>query len=423
MAVINRKQRFATEGIRFQRHNPDGTIPTPERFLGFANTANIQTLGNTAPLTIKVDSESPQTRTVNFVGANSLNRLTVNEAVAALNNANFDGVQFTVDSRTGRLKGSYAGGRRARIQIEFLNGTAAEVQIAPGNYKLFVAANALQASLPEILAIPADETAIIEFESVDVGELLYLPDEGTDLDMDSIVPAFPLGITGSFLQITNGVTPVTQPKKIQVTGRLAAALDFGQGIRHGGNGLEIISFFDDETISIGLPKDIKEKEEIDIEGAKGTVTRMIIGAMLQGLSPVVTLKEKDYFFLELIQGGRLDRLNGTYDPPLSGDSDYPTFFAEIFSAIYTRGVRKITDIAAFEKILLRSMIGMEGDVPIEAKSWATYAYNLVATEYGDENDRQWASWQEQTLSPEEFEGLRVHEISMPAENVSASESR
>jgi len=311
---VNRKERFATEGIRFQRHNPDGTIPTPQRFLGFANTADLSkvVVNDEAELTIKVDHQPAQKITVDFSGVSNLSQVTVAQAITALTAAPFTNVTFTEDSYTDRLKGS----------------------------------------------------------------------------------------------VTTG------GKIIQVLGPLAAALDFGQGIKFGGNGLEVISFFDDEAISIGLPKDIKDKEEIDIEGAKGTITRMVIGAMLQGMSPVVTLKEKDYYLLELIQGGKLDRHTWTYDPPLSHESDSPTFWAEIFSPTYSAGSNKLSDASAYERILLRSMIGMEGDVPIEAKAWATYAYNLTATEYTAEDGETFPAWQEQPMSIEAFDALRVKQISM-----------
>jgi hypothetical protein len=312
MGVINRKERFATEGLRFQRLNGDGTIPTPQRFLGFANTVDLSgvLVAGKADLTVRVDGGAIQTRSCDFSAVPDLTAVPVASAVTVLTTAAFSTFTWSLDPDTTRLKGSTSGG---------------------GN-------------------------------------------------------------------------------KIQVVGPLAAALDFGQCVKYGGNGNPIISFFDDETISIGLPKDIKDKEEIDIEGAKGTITRMVIGAMLQGLSPVVTFKQKDYDALELIQGGKLDRAAGTYDPPLSNESEHPTFYAEIFSAIYSVGSNKLTDVAGYEKLLLRSMIGTEGDVPIEAKAWAQYAYNLVATEYTDETGKAWPSYQEQTLTPEEFDALQVKSL-------------
>jgi hypothetical protein len=314
MGVINRKERFATEGFRIGRHNGDGTKPTPQRFLGFANMADLSKALNTskkANLTIKIDHRQPETKLVDFSDVAVLSEVSVMEAVDALENAEFTGISWDADEKTGRLVGS------------------------------------------------ADSGAVV-----------------------------------------------------QVTGKLAAALDFGQSAKFGGNGLEVISFFGDETISIGLPKDIKDKEEIDVEGSKGTITRMIIGAMLQGLSPVITLKQKDYYLLEMIQGGKLDREEGTYDPPLSNESEHPSFWIEIFSAIYSEGSNKMSDVAGYERLLLRTLTGIESDVPIEAKSWAQYAFNLSATEYTDEFGDRYPAYQEQTLTQEEFDALRVKEISI-----------
>jgi hypothetical protein len=320
VAIINRKERFATEGVRFMRHNSDGTIAAPHRFIGFANTADLSKVlyGGEAPLTIKINAEPAITKKVDFSGVADKARVTVLEAVDALNDAKFDDIVFSVDEITGRLKGAVAkeGGPKAR--------------------------------------------------------------------------------------------------DIQIVSPLAAALDFGQGIRHGGNGLEWISFFDDETISIGLPKNIKDKEEIDQEGAKGTITRMIIGAMLLGLSPVITLKEKDYYLLELIQGGLLDREEGTYNPPLSGESEHPSFCAEVFSAIYPRGSSKLSDMSGYERLFLRNMTGIESDVPVDAKAWATYAFNTTATEYSDESNQRFPAWEEQTLSKEKFDSLNLKRLKVAA---------
>jgi hypothetical protein len=415
MGVINRKERFATEGVRFQRHNPDGTIPTPQRFLGFANTADLSGVltNGIGSLTIKIDSEQPMIKDVDFSGAANPGRVTVAEAITALNEAGFQDIVFSVDPITNRLKGSYLSGTKAVLNVSL--SSAADITLPEGIYSLFFNGNSFVFENTNPKNFVEDVPQTVAFTAISAGNK-PLPNNGQTADISTISPNLP-GILsnweGTFTSSTAGAGPLIAGKIIQVLGKTAAALGFGQGIRHGGNGLEVISFFGDETISIGLPKDIKDKEEIDIEGAKGTITRMVIGAMLQGLSPVVTLRQKDYFLLELIQGGRLDRINGTYDPPLSRESDPPTFWAEIYSAAYSAGTNKASNIAAYEKILLRSMIGMEGDVPIEAKAWATYAFNLTATEYNDEFRQTFPAWQEQSLSLEQFDALKVKQVSMP----------
>jgi hypothetical protein len=325
--VINRKERFATEGCRFQRHNGDGTIPTPQRFLGFANQSNLSKIGQQAKLTIKVDTEPAETKTVSFAGVSNINRVTAQETAAALNAAGFTDVKFSVDAKTGRLKGSYGaygGGTSASVTVRLENVSGADAVIDADSYALTLNGAPFNCVVEDAITLEDGETTDLIFISSQIGSIEDLPEAGDPVDAAEILPALADDVfEGSVTAAADGTNPqMKNPKIIQVTGRLAAALDFGQGIKHGGNGLEIISFFDDETISIGLAKDIKDKEEIDIEGAKGTVTRMVIGAMLQGLSPVVTLKENDYHLLEMIQGGKLDREKGTYDPPLSSESDH-----------------------------------------------------------------------------------------------------
>lgn len=309
MAFINLLTRFATTGFRAMRHNPDGTIPTAARFLGFSGTVDVSGIidvSNEADLTLKLDDGTEETKTVDFSGVSDDTAVTVAEAVSALTTAAFTGVTWTADTATGRLKGAFASGAY-----------------------------------------------------------------------------------------------------VQVYGDLAPYLDFGQALTHGGLGLVFVKAFNDLTKSIGLPKNIKAKEEIDMEGALGTITRMVIAAKLQGISPVFATKNKDYDLLELIQGGTYDRTNGTYDPPLSTRTQSPTFFVEIYSPMYAQGVKKLEDEAAYEKLVLRSCVGMEGDTPAEAKAWANYTYNVESTEYTNESGVTLSAYQEAQLTLSAFEALDV----------------
>jgi hypothetical protein len=411
MAVINRKERVATEGIRFQRHNPDGTIPTPYRFIGFANTADLSKFTEGADLTIKIDNRPAETKNIPLSAVENPHRVTVEEMIDILNDASFTDIVFSADEFTERLKGAYSTGTPAELAVDLENTSGSTATIPAGKYTLMVDIIPFYCTVASPISVASSDTETLTFTASEAGSVPSLPEALDDVDVTLFSPALSSSVfDGSFASVTDGIDSLRDAEKIQVTGEFAAALGFGQGIEQGGNGLEIISFFDDETISIGLPKDIKEKEEIDIEGANGTVTRMVIGAMLQGMSPVVTFKEKDYFALELIQGGKFDRQSGTYNPPLSSESEHPSFYAEIYSAVYAKGSNKKSNVSGYEKILLRSMIGNEGDVPIEAKAWATYAYNLVATEYTDEKGVHLPAWQEQTISREDFDALKVKEL-------------
>ena len=170
MAMINGKARFATEGFRVKRLNPDGTVPTASRFLGFLGTVDLSAVLTThaADMSVKIDNAAADENTVDFTAALDETAVTVAEAVTALTAAGFTGITWSVDATTGRLMGASASG-----------------------------------------------------------------------------------------------------SEVEVTGPLAAALDFGQGVEHGGNGLEFLRSFNDDTMSIGETKNKKDKEEIDQEGAKG----------------------------------------------------------------------------------------------------------------------------------------------------------
>ena len=420
MAVNNRKGRFATEGIRFCRNNPDGTMPTPKRFLGFANTVDLSGVlsAGSAPLTIKIDSNPAETKTVSFASVINPAKVTVQEAVAALNAAGFSDTEFLIDEKTGRIKGSYGMGKPAVISCNFrIQMQTNSPSVIPANdYSIVYEGETYICRLAAPLPINTSSDAEMVFYAA-VNGVKELPPYDYAMDVATVSPSIQnLAGQGLFQWASifaNNTVQGKDPIKadvVQATGRLAAALDFGNCIKHGGNGLEVISFFDNETISIGLAKTIKDSEEIDIESAKGTVTRMIIGAIVQGISPVVTLKQKDYYFLELIQGGKLDREKGTYDPPTSSETDHPTFHAEMFSALYSAGSSKLSDVSGYEKILFRSMMGLEGDVPADAKAWAQYAYNLKATECTDEFGNLLSAWQEQSMTLEEFDALKVKEV-------------
>jgi len=313
MAYVNQKARFATEGFRVKRSNPDGTVPTAKRFVGFANTADLSAVLDdtldTADLTIKIDNGTAEKKTVDLSAADDKTAVTVDEAKTALTAAAFTGITWSKEAGTGRLMGTSA--------------------------------------------------------------------------------------TGT---------------EVAVTGPLAAALDFGQGIAHGGNGLEFIKVFNDRTMSIGMTKNKKDKEEIDQEGAKGGITRMLISAKLLGQTLAIAMKDKDYEMLELIQGGTFNRTSGRYTPPPSTRLESPLFFIDVFSPIYGEGENKMENMSGYEQIRFLSCTGMEGDVPVEAKAWANYSYDVEASEYTNEDGKKEPAWWEQSMTVETFEGMHVETV-------------
>ena len=164
------------------------------------------------------------------------------------------------------------------------------------------------------------------------------------------------------------------------------------------------------TMSIGMTKNKKDKEEIDQEGAKGGITRMLISAKLLGQTLAIAMKDKDYEMLELIQGGTFDRESGRYTPPPSTRLESPLFFIDVFSPIYGEGENKMENMSGYEQLRFLSCTGMEGDVPVEAKAWANYAYDVEASEYTNEEGNKEPAWWEQSMTVETFEGMYVETV-------------
>jgi|GEM_PF-1084183 len=437
---VNNKTRFATGGARAQRLNPDGTIPRPGRVIGFHGTIDLRyhTSNGMSELTIKVGSHDAQTRSLDFSTVADLARVTVAEVVDAINNAGFTDSAASIDPDTGRLRVGAAGITPARLTVELMRGsgdTGAATLALPAfmhrtaadgaTYRAVNAtatwAEGAQESSP--VELIEDGTVIVREFPFPMGS--WMPPGQTMVPWPMPAPATGVRYRGFAPTValpgTNGI--------IQVVGSLASALDFGQGRRFGGD-LRCLSFFDDEIINIGLAKNARAKEEIDQEGANGTITRMLIGAMMQGIDPVLTLREKNYDLLELVQGGLYNRQTGTYDPPMAHESDHPGFWIEILSPVYGRGTNQRSDVSGYERILIRNCTGIEGDVPVEAKAWAQYAYNIAATEYTDETGARFPAWQEQFLTVAQFDALEIRRISIPGigdlyigENLSAAESR
>jgi len=413
MAVINGMGRWATEGFRVQRHNGDGTIPTPQRFLGFANTVDLSgMIGAPRKISVKIDDRPAVEAQVEFAGVSNPSRVTVAEAAAALNAAGIPDVTFGADPYTGRLCGKYSTGRAAELTVEIENGGLDDHVIPAGTYGLTFGGRSFASVQPEPVPIGAGESAELAFVAVADGAQPSLPGIGDPVDMTSLVPHLSTDFVGRFVGAIQGADDASNALIVQIYGPLAAALDFGQSLRHGGDGLRVLSFFSDETINIGLPKDVNEKEEIDIESAKGAVRRLVIGASLFGMSPLFVLNQKNYHFLELAQGGRLDRETGEYEPPLPNESEHPSFWGEIFSPVYGDGTHNQGNVGGFERLLLRNMVGYEVDVPIEAKGWAQYGVQCTATGYTDEKGKTHSAWKEGTISLEKFDALRVKSISV-----------
>lgn len=316
MIVTKHIARFATEGFRIKRCNPDTTFASATRTLGFVGSIDIsEVLDATkkAKLAVKLDNGSWIEKQVDFSSGVSVTALSPANAAAKLIAAGFDGVTFSVDTITGRLKAA-----------------------------------------------------------------------------------------------------ATSAGELQIKSPLAGALDFGMCRKYGGYGVYYIKYFDDETISITLTNDMKEKEEIDLEGAKGTVTRMILPGKHLGVSPVISAKFKHDELVQMIQGGiytpGTDTEPAMYEPPTSQAGGSPLVTLDVFAPLYGDGNSKKEQAIGMERRLFWSCSGNEGDAPMETKAWATFTYNLNATEYTDENGVLHASEKRFEYDFNQFELLKIYDV-------------
>jgi uncharacterized protein related to proFAR isomerase len=202
----------------------------------------------------------------------------------------------------------------------------------------------------------------------------------------------------SYMQLYNGDSD-----------NLATLLDFGQGHTHDGEGVKFVRAFDNSS-SIGLPKNIKDREEIEAEAGDGTLLTIIVPAIIKGLNPTITNIDNDLELKQLIQGGTYNSTTNTYTPPNTSVTTKPIFSLEIFAPVYSKGTNQKEDLAGYERIFLPSCTGIEGDVTKETRALASYLFNLSATEYTDESDVKHAAWIEQILSQTEFDALDVENV-------------
>ena len=199
--------------------------------------------------------------------------------------------------------------------------------------------------------------------------------------------------------------------KVQLSGELISYLGFGN---YSGQqnvltdpGLKIINCFD-TTKTISLAKNIKDKEEIENETADGSLTSVIKGAIVKGVTPVITVAKNDLELKQMIMGGVYDSTLNTYKPPvISEQAQKAPMNIEIFSPGYDKGSNQETNIAGWEQLTLNSVTGYEGDISKEAKSFTDNIFNMDASEYTNDQSVKEASYEEKQLTLAEYEALDI----------------
>jgi hypothetical protein len=214
--------------------------------------------------------------------------------------------------------------------------------------------------------------------------------------------------------IPNHPEIVLYKTEVQIKSVLAGVLDFGQCRRNGGLGCYWAKDFDDHDVSYGFAYDRKESENIDLEGERGSLTRMVIPGNILGVNFALATKFKDDELTSIIQGGQIIPGSTTtpsfYIVPNSENTDSPTFTAEIFMPLYGQGTSSMDQIAAIERRIFPSCSGSEGDVPAEAKAWASFSYNIVASEPKDVTGEKGPSFMVPQYTWDQYDALGVDKI-------------
>jgi hypothetical protein len=430
-----RSEGFAGKGSRFQRHNPDKTIATPDRFLGFGGTANLTSVSDNQ-LTLQFDNWDAVTKTVNFSG-NVVNiaRVTVAEAITVLTGAAFyPGLVWSADARNGRLRGTYTPAAVPATKSSFdvlftIPSTATgDTTIATGNYTIVVGTETYTANVPTAETVPPGGSFSLTFDSATSG---VLPASNMKLVGDPITAATDVkdstnaaptwqGATGTVTSSTPGkdtFTP-TPPMYVQFTGELAAALDFGQGIAFGGNGLEIIGFLDDNVVSDALTNDVQDQQVITQEGYMGSLNSMIIPQKVTGATLAMQVRVLDFEFIQLITGGKIERRTHpatgetypAYIPPNAQSSSSPTFMMEKFVGQYTVKSNQRDSEDAIKMTRLPNCTGSAAGETQGTLAWQLYDYTITATDYTDEFNITRSGQEESILSTTIYATMAVENI-------------
>lgn len=190
---------------------------------------------------------------------------------------------------------------------------------------------------------------------------------------------------------------------------IAVTLEFGAFTGGAGFGTHFVDCFNNQG-AIGLPKEIKDFEEIEVESGDGGTITMTIAALLKGLNPSLALTDELWELKELIQGGNNDQtVNGVenrYTPPNTSQVYLPGFAGEIYEAKYDKGSNLRNNMTGYKRLNLNNCNGMEGDLNDEVKAWAEYQYNIRVREQTISGVKT-SGYTEDSLTLAQFDALGI----------------
>lgn len=140
---------------------------------------------------------------------------------------------------------------------------------------------------------------------------------------------------------------------VELKGKIAVAIGIG-GYQGGeGFGTHFIDCFNNQG-AVGLPKEIKDFEEIEVESGDGGTITMTMAALIKGLNPSLALTDELFELKMLIQGGSIDEnvdgIEGRYAPPTTSQGYLPGFAGEVYEARYNKGSNLRSSLVGYKKI-------------------------------------------------------------------------
>jgi len=211
-------------------------------------------------------------------------------------------------------------------------------------------------------------------------------------------------VTGR-LKIANAVA-VTGKTDLELKGTIAKLLGFGQSGDASAIGTAWIECYDDSG-AVGLPKVLKDKEEIEQESGHGNIDTMIIDAINKGYNPSLALVDERYDLKECIDGGVYDETAKSYTPRTTDEPYAPLCALEVFVAKYGKGSSHRGDAVGYKQYKIAKMTGIETDVTHEVKAWASYGFDCAATEWVDSTSKKHPACTEHELTVAEAISLGI----------------
>ena len=177
-----------------------------------------------------------------------------------------------------------------------------------------------------------------------------------------------------------------------------------------GFGTHFVSCFNNAG-ALGLPKEIKDFEETEVESGDGSTLSMVSAALLKGLNPSLAFTDELFELKQLIQGGINDQtVTGTqnrYTPPTGAQVYLPGFAGEAYEAKYDKGSNLRNNMTGYKRVNFDNCNGMEGDLTSDVKAWAAYQFNIRVREYFDVSGVRHPGYTEDFLSLSDFDALGI----------------